>query len=171
MADDAGAMLMSGKPGVIDVARLGARVGVGIIGDGILGTVTFKRIGAGDPRIELASVEARDRANAHVGITFRNVSIAVVPTVTSFERVAPNPFRSSTMMSFGLARGGAVSLAVYSVDGRLVKQLVRGTREAGAYNVMWDGRDESGANAAAGVYWARLVTPQGTFSRSMVYLK
>ena len=40
--------------------------------------------------------------------------------------------------------------------GRLVRTLVDGARSAGEHVARWDGRDGSGAPAAAGVYFVRL---------------
>jgi adenylyl- and sulfurtransferase ThiI len=170
LLDELGAVVLSGHPGVIDVAQLGTD-GPGLIGEGEIATVTFRRIAAGDPKIELQSVEARDVSNAGVALAFRSVGMPVVPAFTSFDRIAPNPFRANANLAFGLAVGGNVDLSIYSVDGRRVRRLVSGMRDAGLYQVAWDGHDESGAVAAAGVYYARLVTPQGRFTRSLVYLK
>jgi hypothetical protein len=168
LLDDQGAVALSGKPGVVDIVRLG--VGGGIVGSGEVASVTFRRIGEGDPKIALASVDARDAANGSVAMTFTSRNAPVVPQATSFDRVSPNPVRGNATLSFALAQGGPVELAVYGVDGRLVRSLLRGTREAGAYQIAWDGRDEAGRTVAMGVYYARLVTPQGRFARSLVYL-
>lgn len=101
----------------------------------------------------------------------RTPGVPAQPLVTAFSRVSPNPFRANANLSFALAQGGSVELALYSVDGRVVRRLVSGTREAGQYQVAWDGRDDAGSLAPAGVYYARLVTRQGSFHRSLVFLK
>jgi flagellar hook assembly protein FlgD len=48
-----------------------------------------------------------------------------------------------------------VSLAIYAVDGRLVKSLAKGTQEAGRYQAVWNGTEEGGAAARSGVYFVR----------------
>ena len=169
MADDLGAMVLSGTPGVIDVAMMG--VSSGLQGEGTIASATFRRIGPGEPRIELVNADGRDAGNGHVAITVKSAGVPAAPLVTSFSRISPNPFRANANMNFALSKGGAVELALYSVDGRLVRRLVHGTREAGQYQIGWDGRDEAGSLVPAGVYYARLVTQQGTFNRSLVYLK
>jgi enediyne biosynthesis protein E4 len=68
----------------------------------------------------------------------------------------PNPFNPSTAVTYRLDRPGDAGLVVFDVRGRRVRELVRGRREAGEYRAVWDGRDESGLEAAAGVYIARL---------------
>jgi hypothetical protein len=39
---------------------------------------------------------------------------------------------------------------------------------AGEFPVVWDGRDDNGSLTGAGLYWARLTTRDGHFSRSVV---
>ena len=52
---------------------------------------------------------------------------------------------------------------------RRVRRLpVAGT--GGAVEVVWDGRDELGRRTPAGVYFYRLVTSQGTWTRRLVRL-
>ncbi len=69
----------------------------------------------------------------------------------------PNPFRAATVLRFTLTRSGSAQLDVFSVDGRRVRELVRGSRAAGENFVTWDGRDETGQAVAPGVYVARLI--------------
>jgi flagellar hook assembly protein FlgD len=71
---------------------------------------------------------------------------------------------------FGLTRNGPATLGVYSVRGSLVRKLVDGPQSAGVHTVSWDGRDQSGARAAAGIYYYRLVTNEGRFEKRMVAL-
>ena len=67
-----------------------------------------------------------------------------------------HPFRVATALRFALTRSGPAQLAVFSVDGRRVRELVRGTQAAGEQFVTWDGRDDAGQVVPAGVYVARL---------------
>jgi hypothetical protein len=84
---------------------------------------------------------------------------------------APNPFAGSTSIRFTLGKAGPVELAVYDVAGRLVSRLGRGRVGAGAHDVTWDGRDESGRAAAAGVYFVRLSADGGTATRRLVRVR
>lgn len=69
--------------------------------------------------------------------------------------VGPNPFSSSARVRFVLPRAGRASVAVYGVDGRLVRRLADGEFGAGGHEVVWDGRDGAGSRVRAGVYWVR----------------
>lgn len=69
----------------------------------------------------------------------------------------PNPFTGSTEIRFAVPAAGAkVTLAVYDVAGRRVRELVRGRVEGGLHTATWDGRDAGGLKVGAGVYFARL---------------
>ena len=62
-----------------------------------------------------------------------------------------------------------VSVMVYDYQGRLVRALVRDLDQSeGEHVVRWDGRDESGRNVPAGVYFYKVVTLEHTVSRKMV---
>lgn len=64
---------------------------------------------------------------------------------------APEPFSSSTLIRYRLARREQVRLEVYSMDGALVRRLVDGPQEPGDHQVIFNGQ-----GLAAGMYICRL---------------
>ena len=65
----------------------------------------------------------------------------------------PNPFNPAVVIPLELATAAAgVSLTVYDVLGRRVRQVWDGALGAGSHRFVWDGRDEAGKGVAAGVY-------------------
>ena len=69
----------------------------------------------------------------------------------------PNPFNPVVVIPLDLATDAAqMSLAVYDVLGRRVRQLWQGPLGAGSHRFSWDGRDEAGKAVAAGVYLYRV---------------
>ncbi|MCK4513176.1 T9SS type A sorting domain-containing protein, partial [bacterium] len=68
----------------------------------------------------------------------------------------PNPFNPTTMIAYSVASPGRVSIKVYDLAGRTVRTLADGAHEAGEYEVLWDGRTDSGDRAASGVYFIRM---------------
>jgi hypothetical protein len=71
------------------------------------------------------------------------------------ERAEPNPFATSTTLTYELPVAGHVRLAVFDVAGRTVAVLAEGT-ESGSHTLRWDGRDGHGAEIPSGVYFLRL---------------
>jgi len=59
----------------------------------------------------------------------------------------PNPFSDRVHISYRVAEAGAVHMAVYDLQGRVVDVLVDDHRQTGEFNITWDGAD-----CAPGVY-------------------
>jgi hypothetical protein len=74
----------------------------------------------------------------------------------ALEARTPNPFRGSALLAYTLPSGGEVSLRIHDLSGRLVRTLVEGRMDAGAYAADWDGRDGEGRDLPSGVYLCRL---------------
>ena len=113
--------------------------------------------------------DARDSKNRAVVLgSGRGVP---APSATALLPAIPNPFRNLSTLGFSLAQRGPVELAIYSVDGRRVKTLVRETRDPGVYRVSWNGTDDRGAQVRPGLFFARLMTSQGRFTRTVVLVQ
>ncbi|MBK8168084.1 MAG: 5'-nucleotidase C-terminal domain-containing protein [bacterium] len=95
----------------------------------------------------------------------------VTPAALRLAQNSPNPFNPSTTIAFSLDRTGPVRLDIFDLQGRLVRSLVDGAREAGEHHVIWDGRDGAGSPAASGTYVYRLQTTMRVISRSMTLVK
>ena len=167
LVESQGGVVFSGKAGVVDAALLGARER-GLAGDGVLATVTFRALAAGAPGVTIASVDARDRGNRKTTV---GGGRPAAPLATAFMPPAPNPFQGATTLAFSLARPGPVELTIFSVDGRRVRTLSRETKEAGTYRPVWTGTDDRGQAVRPGMYYARLTTPDGRFTRTLVLVE
>jgi hypothetical protein len=76
-------------------------------------------------------------------------------------RAYPNPINPSTVLSFGTSREGSVKVQVYDLAGRLVRTLYEGTMRSGANSVAWDGTGNGGGRVSSGVYYFRVLSPDG----------
>jgi len=68
----------------------------------------------------------------------------------------PNPFNPATTVRFALPRPALTAVAVYALDGRLVRTLRSGPLPAGEHAADWDGRDEAGRPQPSGAYVVRI---------------
>ncbi|MCI0479454.1 T9SS type A sorting domain-containing protein, partial [Candidatus Uhrbacteria bacterium] len=68
----------------------------------------------------------------------------------------PNPFNPATTISYDLPETGWTKVAIYDVNGRLVRTLVDQRQEDGEHAETWDGRDDRGVAVPTGVYFVRL---------------
>jgi hypothetical protein len=78
----------------------------------------------------------------------------------------PNPFNPTTEISFSLPQTSTVSLEIYNSLGQRVVVLADGSYGAGQHTVEWDA-----GSVASGVYFYRLITEAGTFTKKMLLLK
>ncbi len=110
-------------------------------------------------------------------LVFRDALTAAPDPIATPARFAlqpaqPNPFNPSTRLTFTLPAAGAARLRVYDLGGRLVRTLVdESSLAAGSHVATWDGRDDGGRAAAAGIYVGRLDANGQTASRRMVLVK
>jgi len=73
----------------------------------------------------------------------------------------PNPFNPTTHFAVNLPEAGPATVSVHDARGRLVRTLADGRLEADSHAFTWDGRDDEGRPAPAGVYLLRAETPTG----------
>ncbi len=166
-----GGIVLTPGQGAVDAALLGVR-GVGLTGEGEVARVRFRVLRTGDAGIRLAKVEARDAGNHALGEGDLTQRVeAERPTRTVLLAPWPNPFQGSAGLEFSLAEAGGVELAVYGVDGRRVRTLVREQREAGVYREAWDGRDDGRHAVGSGVFYVRLIAGGRRFTTMLVHVK
>ena len=91
--------------------------------------------------------------------------------VDGITSIFPNPFNPATTIRFSLANASRVTIAVYGVNGDLVRTLVDGNLRRGDHTVEWDGTDAHGRGVATGVYFTRMVTGSFKQTRKIVLLK
>ncbi len=83
----------------------------------------------------------------------------------------PNPFNPMTTIEYAVPNEGLVRLKIYNTAGQLVKTLVDELKVPGNYSAIWDGRNESGAQVASGVYLYKLTAGGSQIVRKMVILR
>ena len=79
----------------------------------------------------------------------------------------PNPFNSSTLISYTGLKGGEIE--IYDVTGRLVKTLVLGDSQEG--KIIWDATDNQENTIASGIYFIKSSSSSVTNVVKAFYLK
>ena len=106
--------------------------------------------------------------------------LALVETVqkemtmpVSFELLQnyPNPFNPETNISFSLPEQTDVTLEIFNILGKKVRILIDEPFAAGRHAVVWDGRNDNGAEVASGVYLYRMQTETIHQTKKMLFLK
>jgi len=88
------------------------------------------------------------------------------PATYSLSQNYPNPFNPTTVISYQLPTAAIVRLVVYDLIGREVAVLVDEMKNAGTYEVRFDG-----SNLASGVYFYRIQAGDFTKARRLLLLK
>lgn len=92
------------------------------------------------------------------------------PKLQLYQNV-PNPFVGATTIAYELPSPADVRITVYDVAGRLVREIVNESLDAGIHAARWDGIDASGQRVASGVYFARLEAGNASQTRRIVLLR
>jgi len=83
----------------------------------------------------------------------------------------PNPFNHSTQIRFSLNKSGRAQLNIFNLQGQLVKNLIDEVRKSGAYQVLWDGTNQSNQPLCSGLYFYQLKTDNQVITKKMLLLK
>ena len=84
---------------------------------------------------------------------------------------SPNPFNSTTEISYNLPHACHVELIVYNIFGQEVKKLVDDFQNAGNHIAAWDGKNSEGNEVTSGLYYYKLHTPNESKFRHMSLLR
>ena len=93
------------------------------------------------------------------------------PSPLRFLRNHPNPFNTSTVISFETQAPCRIDLRVFDAAGRLVQVLMDGVAVEGAGQALWRGLDASGRAVPSGIYYYRLLTDGFEQTRPMALIK
>ena len=91
--------------------------------------------------------------------------------IATLQRIAPNPFASSTRISWRDPIRRELSLSIYDASGRLVRELLPLGREDQMAWSRWDGTDASGRSVPAGRYYCRLAAAGGSWVEGVVVVR
>ncbi len=95
-----------------------------------------------------------------------------LPEEYRLEQNFPNPFNGSTQIRFSIPAEDFVDITVYDLTGRQIKTLVSARYPKGEHAAVWDGKEQSGRDAASGIYIYQMKTSRGLIvSKKLLYLK
>ena len=95
------------------------------------------------------------------------------PREFALQQNYPNPFNPATTIAFSVPENyrGHVSLRVYDMLGKVVRELVAGNLAPGHYRQVWDGLDQSGRRLASGLYMYQLRAGNFSATRKLLLMK
>ena len=93
------------------------------------------------------------------------------PLVTKLNGNYPNPFNPTTKINFSIEQDKQVELTIYNLKGQKVKQLINDQLPAGQHEIIWNGKDDNGKQAASGIYFYKMKSGDYQQSKKMLLLK
>lgn len=159
--------VLSGGQGMLQYGS-GNTAGVGVSGNYAALTIGFgiEGIYNGYPGYETRE-DIIDAALSFLwGATDVDEVTSVIPEDFVLAQNYPNPFNASTKISFSLPQAGDAKIIIYDLLGRVVDVPMNEYKEAGNHSVIW-----KADNYTSGIYFYRLETAEGSYTRRMTLLK
>jgi hypothetical protein len=84
----------------------------------------------------------------------------------------PNPFNASTLIKYDVPMTTKVSVIIYDLKGEQISALVENSEHrAGAYSVLWEGKNDHGADVPSGLYMYRFSSNNYSKTGKLLLLK
>ena len=105
-----------------------------------------------------------------------DISAEYEPKTSLLLQNYPNPFNPETWIPYQLATPADVTIKIFSIDGKIVRNLALGYKPVGIYKnrssaAYWNGKNNVGETVASGVYFYTLTAGNFTATRKMQILK
>ena len=94
-----------------------------------------------------------------------------IPNDFALRGAAPNPFNAACGITFDIPRDVNVTIEVFDMMGRKISTVADDDFSAGTHRVIWQGTDDSGREAASGVYFYRMTAGQFKAGGRMVLVR
>jgi hypothetical protein len=94
-----------------------------------------------------------------------------IPWKYSFEGAYPNPFNSTTVLTYTVAAPGRVSVHITNLLGQEVCTLTDTCPSAGRHRITWEGTDNRGAHVPSGFYFATLYAGDQRFTHKLLLVR
>ena len=100
-----------------------------------------------------------------------NMIIITPPSENKLYQNYPNPFSGDTTIQYDLVDENSVDIYIYNSVGKLIRKIDEGTKSAGSYSVVWDGRSDDGDRVSSGVYFYQIQTKDFNKTMKMLFVK
>lgn len=84
---------------------------------------------------------------------------------------SPNPFKNNTVFKYELSVPAHTYIAIYNINGQLVKELWKGYQGQGVYTLKWNSRNNDNDVVSPGVYFYRFKSRGYNEIKKMVIIK
>lgn len=82
-----------------------------------------------------------------------------------------NSLNNIINIKYSITKNSAINLDIYNMQGKRLRSLVNGLKNAGSYDVVWDGRSDSGDMVGNGCYLIRLVSGDSEVTMRVIFTR
>jgi len=131
-------------------------------GDSVDLVITYKPVSAGSDEGTVTIINnSRENGRLEVPVMVNALPNAIHPIVkppkdATLLSAYPNPFNSSTTITYTVTGTGWTTMDVLDINGRQWTKLMNGRQSAGSHTLVW-----SADNTPAGIYFIRLIDNLG----------
>ncbi|GEM_PF-2620689 len=109
-------------------------------------------------------------------ITFPTTAVTTRPNTTlpknlTLEQNYPNPFNPVTKIRYALPKASRVVLKIFNLQGQEMRTLLNEEKSAGAFEALWDGKDDTGRQMSSGTYLYQIEAQGLAQTKKMVLLQ
>tara|TARA_B100001142_G_scaffold121447_1_gene123362 strand:- start:1530 stop:2618 length:1089 start_codon:yes stop_codon:yes gene_type:complete len=100
-----------------------------------------------------------------------NVDKKIIPESHKLFQNYPNPFNPITTLKYFINQDSDVEIIIYDLRGNVIKNLFSGKETRGHKSIQWNGINENGQLASAGVYLYRIEAGNFRQTKKMILIK
>ncbi len=97
-------------------------------------------------------------ASDTISFTVTGTGINLNPTRLLNVTASPNPFISTTSISFELTETSNTTIEIFDLSGRKIATLVNSVLSSGNHSIEWNGHTSNNEEASAGLYLCRIIS-------------
>ena len=108
-------------------------------------------------------------------MVLEKVQSGLIPKSFQMVKVFPNPFNPVTNINISLSNSELseqfVSINIYDITGKIIKEIYNGNMKKDDYNIQWNGTNKFGAHVTTGVYLLTVNTSKFIYTEKLLFLK
>lgn len=126
--------------------------------------IAYITIETNNNELKASDIRLNERELADIRIKLAEAKVGVNPIIS----VYPNPALNYTSFIINILNKNNYELAIYDMQGNLVKVIYKGMLNTGSYSFDWNLTDEAGKKVGNGIYIYRLIGNGETISNKIV---
>jgi hypothetical protein len=98
-------------------------------------------------------------------------SMNLLPNAYCLYQNFPNPFNPTTVIRYELPKTERLKISIYNPLGQRIRTLINAWKNAGKYEIDWDGSNDKGEPVQSGIYFYRLEVGPFSKTRKMILIR